>query len=150
QRLLARVGPFASALISAPASEALSASQRREAMRSCQLTGAKAQHWAGVSAGSVADLLDNLEYAMALGAEAAVFDPMSALDCPDPLKLLHRHVLPFFERLGRSLPLVFKTHGMERRLRTADLKQLARLELLQALVMTAPAAAVSNYLKGAR
>ena len=71
-------------------------------------------------------------------------------DSPDPLSLFHRHIQPFFEKHGKGLPILIDDSGSERRIKTRDLKQLARLDILRGVCVTAQPAVAGNYLKGAR
>src|SRR5260221_1498625 len=130
ERLLAwvtRSGAGVHAVLSSPGLEP--SPVKRQANEACHFTGAQAQHWAGVSAESVEALLANLEHALKLGVSTAVLDPLAVKDYPDPVRLFDRHILPLFERLGKGLAIVIEDSGSERRIRTQDLKELARLEI---------------------
>ncbi len=151
ERLLARLGGAkAASVLSAPSLEPLSPELLRQAVRACHLALGGPGHWAGVGAGLVEDLLINLEGALRLGAEAAVFNPLQLKDAPDPVALFHRQIIPLFEKLGRSLPILLDDSGGEIRLRTRDLKQLSRLDMVRGVLVSGSPKVAGNYLKGAR
>jgi arabinose-5-phosphate isomerase len=112
--------------------------------------------WAGVSAASAGALLQNLEHALKLGAQAAVVAPLAVADVPDPLALFHRHITPLYQRLGKGLPVFLYDNpdeykqGKADRLRTRQVKQLARLDYVCGVKVTADPKTAGNYLKGAR
>lgn len=155
ERLLAWViqeGAGVHAVLSASGFEA-GAELRAQVNEVCHFETNKSQHcahFAGVSAKNAQDLLSNLEHVLKLGVDMAVLDPMAVEDVPDPGTLFHRHIQPLFEKLGRSLPILLEDSGSERRIRTRDLKQLARLDSLRGAIVTASPKVVANYLKGAR
>lgn len=112
--------------------------------------------WAGVSAPSAGAVLQGLEHALKLGADAAVIAPLATADVPDPLALFHRHVTPLYQRLGKGLPVLLYDNpdeykqGKQDRLRTRQVKQLARLDYICGVKVTADPKTAGNYLKGAR
>lgn len=112
--------------------------------------------WAGVSADSAGGVLQNLEHALKLGAQAAVIAPLAVGDVPDPFALFHRHISPLYQRLGKGLPVILYDNpdeyrqGKRDRLRTRQVKQLARLDYVCGVKVTADAKTAGNYLKGAR
>ncbi|MGH7442119.1 MAG: dihydrodipicolinate synthase family protein, partial [bacterium] len=112
--------------------------------------------WAGVSDRNARGITDNLEHALKLGAAAAVVAPLAVEDIPDVLALFHRHISPLYQRLGRGLPIFLYDNpdayhlGAQDRLRTEEVKQLARLDYICGVKVSADARTAGNYLKGAR
>jgi dihydrodipicolinate synthase/N-acetylneuraminate lyase len=112
--------------------------------------------WAGVTSPRLNDSLANIGHALQIGAQAAVLAPLSITDSQDPVALFRDHITPLFERVGRTLPICLYDNAdiavsQERsHLRTADLKQLSRLDYVLGVKVSAGAKVVGNYLKGAR
>ena len=120
------------------------------------LDGAQPALWAGVTSPKTNDSLANIGNALQIGAQAGVFAPLSMVDDQDPVVFFRDHITPLFERVGRSLPICLYDNAdiaanQERKhLRTADLKQLSRLDYVLGLKVSAGPKVVGNYLKGAR
>jgi len=112
--------------------------------------------WAGVNDRAAEGVVSNLEHAVKLGAAAAVVAPLAVEDIPDAGALFHRHISPLYRRLGRGVPIFLYDNpdvyrlGRQDRLRTREVKQLARLDYICGVKVTADARAAGNYLKGAR
>jgi arabinose-5-phosphate isomerase len=112
--------------------------------------------WAGVSAESAGTMLGNIEHALKVGAQAVVVAPLAVQDVKDPLALFHRHISPLYQRLGKGLPVFLYDNpdeyqqGKQDRLRTRQVKQLARLDYVCGVKVTADAKTAGSYLKGAR
>jgi dihydrodipicolinate synthase/N-acetylneuraminate lyase len=112
--------------------------------------------WAGITSKSLADTLENLEAAHAIGAPAVVLAPLSIDDAPPPLELFRKHIIPLFERLGSALPLCLYDNADiavktgDQHIRTRDLKELSRLDFVFGIKVSASASVIGNYLKGAR
>jgi arabinose-5-phosphate isomerase len=112
--------------------------------------------WAGVNDAAAGGLLQGLEHALKLGAAAAVVAPLAVEDVKDPLTLFHRHITPLYQRLGKGLPVFLYDnpeefrHGRQDRLRTSQVKQLARLDYVAGVKVTADAKTAGNYLRAAR
>ncbi len=132
--------------------------QCQEALRALKPSpsGQQPALWAGVTSSNSNDCLENIGHALRIGAQAAVLAPLSIQDEPDPVALFRSRITPFFERMGRSLPICLYDNAdiaasRERsHLRTADLKQLSRLDYVMGVKVSAGAKVVGNYLKGAR
>jgi arabinose-5-phosphate isomerase len=112
--------------------------------------------WAGVNDRAAGGVVANLEHAVKLGAAAAVVAPLAVEDIPGAGALFHRHIGPLYARLGRGLPIFLYDNpdvyrlGRQDRLRTREVKQLARLDYVCGVKVTADARTAGNYLKGAR
>jgi|GEM_PF-96069 arabinose-5-phosphate isomerase len=112
--------------------------------------------WAGVNDAAAGGVLQGLEHGLKLGVAAAVVAPLSVEDVKDPLALFHRHITPLYQRLGKGLPVFLYDNpeefrrGRQDRLRTAQVKQLARLDYVVGVKVTADAKTAGNYLRAAR
>ncbi|HTB23250.1 MAG TPA: dihydrodipicolinate synthase family protein [bacterium] len=112
--------------------------------------------WAGINDRAAEGVVANLEHAVKLGASAAVVAPLAVENIPDAGSLFHRHISPLYQRLGKGLPLFLYDNpdvyrmGRQDRLRTGEVKQLARLDYVCGVKVTADVRTAGNYLKGAR
>lgn len=112
--------------------------------------------WAGVTDAAASGILQGLEHGLKLGVAAAVVAPLAVEDVKDPLALFHRHVTPLYQRLGKGLPLFLYDNpeefrrGRQDHLRTSQVKQLARLDYVAGVKVTADAQTAGNYLRAAR
>jgi len=77
----------------------------------------------------------NLEHAVKLGAAAAVVAPLAVEDIPDAAPFPPPYQ-PLYRRLGRGVPIFLYDNpdvyrlGRQDRLRTREVKQLARLDYI--------------------
>jgi len=112
--------------------------------------------WAGVNDRTAGGVAANLEHALTLGAAAAVVAPLAVEDVRDAGALFNRHITPLYQRLGRALPVFLYDNpdsfrrGRQDRLRTREVKQLARLDYVCGVKVSADARTAGNYLRGAR
>lgn len=112
--------------------------------------------WAGVNDVTAGGVLRGLEHALKIGAQAAVVAPLAVGDVPDPVALFHRHITPLYQRLAKGLPVFLYDNpheyrqGRRDRLRTAQVKRLARLDYVCGVKVTADPKTAGNYLKAAR
>ncbi|MES2202315.1 MAG: PfkB family carbohydrate kinase [candidate division FCPU426 bacterium] len=153
ERLVAWVlqaGAGVHAIYSSPSPAGLSGVLRRQADEASHFSAGSASHWVGVGATSLEELLENIERALGLGAAAVVFDPLALPKFPDPALLFQRQISPFFEKLGRGLPVLLESGGVGRRLKTNELKHLARLEGVRGVIVSDGPKVAGDYLKGAR
>ncbi|HXC64448.1 MAG TPA: hypothetical protein VNZ67_08820, partial [bacterium] len=90
--------------------------------------------WAGASDATAGGVLAALEHALKIGAHAGVVAPLAVQDVKDPVSLFHRHITPLYQRGGKGLPILLYDnpeeyrHGRQDKLRTSQVKQLARLD----------------------
>ncbi|HTB34441.1 MAG TPA: dihydrodipicolinate synthase family protein, partial [bacterium] len=112
--------------------------------------------WAGASDATAGGVLAALEHALKIGAHAGVVAPLAVQDVKDPVSLFHRHITPLYQRLGKGLPILLYDnpeeyrHGRQDKLRTSQVKQLARLDYVCGVKVTADAKTAGNYLRAAR
>jgi dihydrodipicolinate synthase/N-acetylneuraminate lyase len=111
--------------------------------------------WAGVTALTRDETIDNLRCAVEAGADAAVIAPLSIHGLSDVVEFFQRDVSDLFDNLGRSLPICLYDNAdiaADPRLphiRTRDVKRLSRLEFIFGVKVSAPRRVLGNYTKGA-
>ena len=72
--------------------------------------------WAGVTAHSAAETLENLEFAIACGVDAAVLAPLSIRGVDDPVRFVQRDVADLLDVMGFA--------GRHPRVRLVDVMEL--------------------------
>ncbi|MGA8791636.1 dihydrodipicolinate synthase family protein, partial [Candidatus Binatus sp.] len=76
-----------------------------ECRRARAAAAKKIEAWAGITAHTRSDTLDNLSHALHAGADAAVVAPLSIKDLEHPAEFVERDIGAVFDRAGRMLPL---------------------------------------------
>jgi len=113
--------------------------------------GTVVEAWIGITARTRAETLENLDYAMELGAEAAVVAPLSIGDADDPVAFVNREIDALFERRGRQIPIFLYDNaeiaapGRPPHMHTRDVKQMSRMEYVRGVKVTAGKAVLGNY-----
>jgi dihydrodipicolinate synthase/N-acetylneuraminate lyase len=111
--------------------------------------------WVGVTAHTRAETLENLEYAVTLGADAAVVAPLSIADVGDPVTFVERGIGAVFERLGVALPVFLYDNadiaapGKAPHLHTRDVKRMSQLSYVRGIKVTATRTVLGNYTRAA-
>jgi dihydrodipicolinate synthase/N-acetylneuraminate lyase len=114
-------------------------------------SGAPVEAWAGITAETAADTIENLEYALEAGADAAVVAPLSIADSDDPVAFVTRAIGEVFERRGRALPIFLYDNadtavaGRESHISTSELRQMARLSYVHGIKVTASKEVFASY-----
>ena len=122
-----------------------------ECARISSSVGASVEAWAGITAHTSAETIANLEYALEVGADAAVVAPLSIADVDDPVDLVTRTIGEVFERRGRTLPLFLYDNadiavaGRAAYLASNALRQMARLNYVHGIKVTASKEVFANY-----
>jgi dihydrodipicolinate synthase/N-acetylneuraminate lyase len=111
--------------------------------------------WVGVTAPTRRETLENLELALALGADAVVLAPLAIGDVTDPERLLQRDVSDLFDARDQRIPVFLYDNadiasGRERRLRTRWVKRWSRLDFVRGIKVSAPPRRLGHYTKAAR
>ena len=115
----------------------------------------KIEAWAGITAHTRADTLDNLTHALHAGADAAVVAPLSIRDVKQPAEFVERDIGAVFNRAGRMLPLFLYDNadiaapGKAAHLHTRDVKAMARLPYVRGIKVTASKTVIGNYTRAA-
>ncbi|HUN58186.1 MAG TPA: dihydrodipicolinate synthase family protein [Candidatus Binataceae bacterium] len=113
--------------------------------------GAPVEAWAGITAETAAQTIDNLEYSLEVGADAAVVAPLSIADVDDPVAFVTRTIGEVFERHGRTLPIFLYDNAdiaiaaRASHISTGELRQMARLSYVHGIKVTASKEIFANY-----
>ncbi|HVF89679.1 MAG TPA: dihydrodipicolinate synthase family protein [Blastocatellia bacterium] len=115
----------------------------------------RVEAWVGVTAGTRAETLANLECALDAGADAAVIAPLSITDSGDVTVFFQREVSDLFDHKGASLPIFLYDNAeiavnpRVPHIRTRDVKKISRLPFIYGLKVSAPRRVLGNYTRGA-
>src|ERR1700734_1797472 len=115
----------------------------------------KIEAWAGITAHTRADTLDNLSHALQAGADAVVVAPLSIKDVEHPADFVERDIGAVFDRAGRTIPLFLYDNadiaapGKSPHLHTRDVKAMARLPYVRGIKVTASKTVIGNYTRAA-
>jgi dihydrodipicolinate synthase/N-acetylneuraminate lyase len=111
--------------------------------------------WLGVTAPSAAQTLEALEWALELGADAAVIAPLAIRGVEDPVRFLMRDVADLLDARDARLPVFLYDNaeiaaGARRHLRTHQVKRMSRLDFVRGIKVSAGARRLGHYTKAAR
>jgi dihydrodipicolinate synthase/N-acetylneuraminate lyase len=128
----------------------------RIALEECRASSKRSvQMWAGVTAPTRADTIENLQYSIEIGADAAVIAPLSIEDVDDPVDFVVRDVSEVFNRCGSVIPIFLYDNaditapGKPPHLHTRDVKRMAELDYLRGIKVTATKSVLGNYTRAA-
>jgi dihydrodipicolinate synthase/N-acetylneuraminate lyase len=127
----------------------------KENARRGPASGRPVEAWAGVTAPTARETLDNLEFAIFAGADAAVLAPLSISGIEDPVRFVARDVADLLDARERRLPIFLYDNadisaGDVQHLRTRWVKQLSRLDFVRGIKVSAPPRRLGHYTKAAR
>ncbi len=116
--------------------------------------GAGVEAWAGVTAPTRAETLELVEFALEVGADAAVLAPLAVRDAGDPVRFVRRDVQDLLDARGARIPLFLYDNDEiaarpEERLRTRQVKALSRLDFVRGIKVSAPPRRLGHYTKAA-
>ncbi len=126
-----------------------------ECRRARAAAAKKIEAWAGITAHTRIDTLDNLTHALHAGADAVVLAPLSIKDVEHPADFVERDIGAVFSRAGRMLPLFLYDNadiaapGKSQHLHTRDVKAMARLPYVRGIKVTASKTVIGNYTRAA-
>ncbi|MBW2282018.1 MAG: dihydrodipicolinate synthase family protein [Deltaproteobacteria bacterium] len=111
--------------------------------------------WVGVTAPTAAETLESFEFALSIGADAAVVAPLAISDVDDPVRFLMRDVADLLDARNARIPVFLYDNadiavGRERHLRTRWVKQMSRLDFVRGIKVSAPPRKLGHYTKAAR
>lgn len=118
-------------------------------------TGRGVEVWAGVTAHSAADTLENLDFAISAGVDAAVLAPLSIRGIRDPVSFVMRDVADLLDARARRIPVYLYDNAdiaIDPRvphMRTRQVKALSRLDFVRGVKVSAPRKVLGNYTKAA-
>lgn len=111
--------------------------------------------WAGITAPSPEETLENLELAVACGAAAAVLAPLSIKGVDDPVRFVTRDVADVLDAQPRRIPIFLYDNAdiaidpKVPHIRTRQVKALSRLDFVRGIKVSAPRKVLGNYTKAA-
>jgi len=117
---------------------------------------AGAEAWAGITTPTRHETLENLEFAVACGADAAVLAPLSIQDVDDPVRFLRRDVADVLDAAPHRIPVYLYDNAdiaIDPRvphIRTRQVKEMSRLDFVRGIKVSAPRKVLGNYTKAAR
>ncbi|HEY6403596.1 MAG TPA: hypothetical protein VI479_19395, partial [Blastocatellia bacterium] len=113
--------------------------------------------WVGVNGFTRAEILDNLDAAIQLGADAAVIAPLAVEDLAerDIVRFFQRDIADLIEASKSCLPVFLydnadiNAQGQPPHIRTRIVKHLSRLPWLRGIKVSASRRVIGNYTKAA-
>jgi dihydrodipicolinate synthase/N-acetylneuraminate lyase len=113
--------------------------------------------WVGVNGSTRAEILDNLDAAIQLGADAAVIAPLAVEDLAerDIVRFFQRDIAGLIEASKRDLPIFLydnadiNAQGQPPHIRTRIVKHLSRLPWVRGVKVSASRRVIGNYTKAA-
>ncbi|HKC84398.1 MAG TPA: dihydrodipicolinate synthase family protein [Blastocatellia bacterium] len=125
--------------------------------RSSILDNRSVEAWVGVNGSTRAEILDNLDAAIQLGADAAVIAPLAIEDLAerDIVRFFQRDVAGLIEASKGGLPIFLydnadiNAQGQPPHIRTRIVKHLSRLPWVRGIKVSASRRVIGNYTKAA-
>ena len=111
--------------------------------------------WAGVTAHTPEETLENVRFAADNGADAAVLAPLSIRGLRDPVRFVARDVADLLDSLPRRIPVYLYDNAdiaadpRVPHIRTRDVKALSRLDFVRGIKVSAPRKVMGNYTRAA-
>jgi dihydrodipicolinate synthase/N-acetylneuraminate lyase len=126
-----------------------------ECRRAASSVAKRVEAWAGITAHSRHETLENLEYAMEIDADAAVVAPLSIRDSHHPTEFVERDIGSLFNRMGRMIPIFLYDNadiaapGHALHMHTHDVKDMSKLPYVRGVKVTANKSVIGNYTRAA-
>ncbi len=117
--------------------------------------GRGVEAWAGVTAPTARETLENLDFAIAHGADAAVLAPLSIEGIVDPVRFVVHDVADLLDSRDRRIPVYLYDNAeiaVDPRvphLRTRQVKALSRLDFVRGIKVSASRRVLGNYTQAA-
>lgn len=111
--------------------------------------------WAGVTAGTPRQTLENLEAALNAGADAAVLAPLSIGGLPDPVRFVVRDVADLLDTARRRIPVYLYDNAdiavdpRAPHIPTRWVKAMSRLDFVRGIKVSASRRVLGNYTRAA-
>jgi dihydrodipicolinate synthase/N-acetylneuraminate lyase len=115
----------------------------------------RVETWAGITAPSPEETLENLDFAIACGADSAVLAPLSVEGIDDPVHFVARQVADLLDARSRRIPIYLYDNAdiavnpNVPHIRTRQVKALSRLDFVRGIKVTAPRKVLGNYTRAA-
>ncbi len=113
------------------------------------------ESWGGVTAPTRHETLENLDFALQCGVDAAVLAPLSIRDVSDPVNFVAREVADLLDARPRRIPIYLYDNAdiavnpRIPHIRTRQVKALSRLDFVRGIKVSAPRKVLSNYTRAA-
>jgi len=117
--------------------------------------GRAVESWAGITAPTANETLENLEFAIAHGAQAAVLAPLSIQAIEDPVRFVARDVADLLDRSFPRIPIYLYDNADIAidpdvpHIRTRQVKAMSRLDFVRGIKVSAKRKVLGNYTKAA-
>ncbi len=117
--------------------------------------GRPLEAWAGITAHSPGETLENLEFAIEHGADAAVLAPLSIQGIDDPVRFVARDVADLLDRRSRRIPVMLYDNAeiavdpKPPHIHTHQVKAMSRLDFVRGIKVSARRKVLGNYTKAA-
>lgn len=117
--------------------------------------GRAVEAWAGITARTPHETLENLEFAIEHGADAAVLAPLSIQGIEDPVRFMQRDVSDLLDLRSRRIPVYLYDNAdiavdpKVPHIRTRQVKALSRLDFVRGIKVSARRRVLGNYTKAA-
>ncbi len=118
-------------------------------------SGRPVEAWAGVTAPTPEGTLENLDFAIAAGVDAAVLAPLSIRGLRDPVRFVAREVADLLDARPRRIPVYLYDNAdiaadpKIPHIRTRQVKSLSRLDFVRGIKVSASRRVLGNYTKAA-
>ncbi|MGE4606020.1 MAG: dihydrodipicolinate synthase family protein [Myxococcota bacterium] len=113
--------------------------------------GRAVEAWAGITAPTARETLENLEFAIAHGSHAAVLAPLSIQAVDDPVRFVARDVADLLDRSFPRIPIYLYDNAdiaidpKVPHIRTKQVKAMSRLDFVRGIKVSARRAVLGNY-----
>jgi dihydrodipicolinate synthase/N-acetylneuraminate lyase len=117
--------------------------------------GRPVEAWAGITAPTARETLENLEFAIGAGADAAVLAPLSIQGIDDPVRFVRRDVADLLDVRSRRIPVYLYDNAdiahdpRVAHIRTRQVKAMSRLDFVRGIKVSARRRVLGNYTKAA-
>ncbi|MBW2240994.1 MAG: dihydrodipicolinate synthase family protein [Deltaproteobacteria bacterium] len=117
--------------------------------------GRPVESWAGITARTPEETLENLDAAIACGVDAAVLAPLSIRGLSDPVRFVARDVADLLDARTRRIPVYLYDNAdiavdpKVPHIRTRQVKALSRLDFVRGIKVSASKRVLGNYTKAA-
>ena len=118
-------------------------------------TGRGVEAWAGVTAPTARETLENLDFAIDCEVDAAVLAPLSIQGIDDPVRFVARDVADMLDTRARRIPVYLYDNADTAvdpkvpHIRTRQVKAMSRLDFVRGIKVSATRKVLGNYTQAA-